>query len=334
MAIKKMREIATEERNTKIESMGMDELKRYLCMKNYQNPEKCPDCPGKKNCRAGQRAIVLLNEMEKQKMEEQMNEQMENAQVKARSRKDIAEEKKQIFITALQQPDMIQYLIDNYGNNRNSAREKLKYWRSAFPDIAEQYGFNEKFDALSGKMPRAMRQTADAKREGAIERYREAAAKDDPIAFMMDKYGIPRDKAVHNFYQWKKRYGEIKKEDLEVEKPMEDEVSVEDFLKENNVAVDSVEAGSNPKAVPSEAIAEEVKNEPKVNISPEAFTKSEEFYGELNAKFHELEMEKERIQNRLKWIEKAQDALAMTANLFNPESAIAKDLLRKSGSWG
>lgn len=309
MAIKKMREIATEERNTKIESMGMDELKRYLCMKNYQNPEKCPDCPGKKNCRAGQRAIVLLNEMEKQKMEEQMNEQMENAQVKARSRKDIAEEKKQIFITALQQPDMIQYLIDNYGNNRNSAREKLKYWRSAFPDVAEQYGFNEKFDALSGKMPRAMRQTADAKREGAIERYREAASKDDPIAFMMDKYSIPRDKAVHNFYQWKKRYGEIKKDDLPAEQTnaSSDEVSVEDFLKENNMNI--AEASS-------ESIVTEI-HEPTIHASMPVFSREDDFYGELNAKYYELDKEKADLLSRVAWIEKAQEALTMTAKVFN-----------------
>ena len=329
MAIKKIREIRTEERNHKIENMGMEELKRYLCMKNYQNPEKCKDCPGKKNCKAGQRAIVLLNEMEKKEMEKRMEE----TTVAKKTKQDVTEEKRRIFCMAMQEPDMIQFLIDNYGNNRNSAREKLKYWAGAYPDLAEQYGFWEKFKALYEKNPISCG-NAETKRYEAIKRYKEAVMQDDPIAFMMEKYGIDRGKALHNFGQWRKRYGEIKKEDLEVEKPVEDEVSVEDFLKENNVAVDSVEAGSNPKAVPSEAIAEEVKNEPKVNISPEAFTKSEEFYGELNAKFHELEMEKERLQNRLKWIEKAQDALAMTANLFNPESAIAKDLLRKSGSWG
>jgi len=311
MAIKKMREIATEERNIKIENMGLNELKRFLCMKNLQKPEKCRDCPGKKNCRAGQRAIVLLDEMEKQKMEEQMKEQQTTkpvveAEVK-RTRQELTEKRRQIFIAALQSPDMVQYMIDNNGNNKNSARQRLAYWGRVYPDIAEQYNFWEMFSGVKKDMPAYIRSHKDVRRYDAINRFKEALSQPDPIQFMMEKYGIDRTKAVHNYGQWKRRYGDIVKEDqlvkeVEVHVNVEaenDEVSVEDFLKEVN------------------AVAEEKHEDPVLVKADPVFTKADGFYGELNAKFYELEKEKASLTERIAWIEKAQEALVTTAKIFN-----------------
>lgn len=289
MAIKKNRTHDVEERNNRIEQMGLDELKRYLCMKNYQNPEKCKDCPGNRTCKAGQRAIVLISEREIRKMK--IDEGRKNS-IEVRR-----ENAKNNFIVAVNQPDMIQYLIEHDGNSRNAAREKLKNWGRMFPEIAEQYNFWEKLNKLTiGKTPDGRnKQTVEA-----IERYKEASEQDDPIAFMMEKYGIDRGKAIHNFGQWKRRYGEIKKEEPEVKENEEDEVSVEDFLKDFH--------------------AFKFSDEQKPTIT--LMQKENDFSGELNAKYYELEKEREELKARIAWINQAMDALVMTAKVFNPNTTL------------
>lgn len=284
MAIKKNRILDVEERNQKIETMGMQELRKYLCYKNNQDPNKCISCPGKMNCKAGQRAIVLLNEIA-------LQETMEaKKSTKGMSMNDRKKEVQMKFIQAFSQQDPIAFVMEKYGNNRNLARTKLRMWAKSNPDIAEQYGFWEKLNEAD-------------KRNGAIKRYEEAIKQPDPIAFMMDKYGWSKENAQHNLSQWKRRYGSVEKEETNVNK---DEISIEDFLKEHGSTEEAVQEAAEPEKQDGE------------------FGSLKGFSGELNAKYQELEREKDKLKDRLAWIEKAQDALAMTLNIFNPESAIGK----------
>lgn len=306
MAFKKNRLIAVEERNNRIEDLGIAELKKYLCMKNGQDPKKCDGCPGIKGCRAGQRAIVLLNEQELEEKKRQIDIGA-NRFGSPETRSKNAREK---FIQALNQPDMISFVMETYGNSRNCARENLKHWARKFPDVAEMYGFENKFDALSLCRKTVITGDALEKQRIAKEKYAEAASQPDPIAFCMEKYEWSRAKAVHNYGQWKRRYGEIKKEEETV---VNDDISVEDFLNEVETITESTQKSDEEVAVPEKQDGEvETKNQ---------------FLDDLNAKFRELDKEKERLKDRLVWIEKAQDALAMTLNIFNPESAISKGLL-------
>ena len=297
MAFKKNRLIAVEERNTKIENMCMEELKRYLCMKNNQKPEKCLECAGLKSCKAGQRAVVLLNEIELDKISQTEDLKRNNGS----NRTEIARKK---FIQAINQPDMIKFLMETYGGSRNLARENLKHWARMFPDVAERYEFERKFGELSLKTITKINGSALGKRTDAIRKYEEAKAQDDPIAYCMSVYGWDRAKAVHNYGQWKRRYGEM----MEDKKVDNEEISVEEFLRENGVERTE------------EVIQDEQENEKQDGLSKEMA----DFSGELNAKYRELEREKEKLKDRLSWIEKAQEALAMTLNIFNPDSAIGK----------
>ena len=316
MAYKKSRIVANEERNLKIEQMYLPELKKYLCFKFNQNPKKCEGCPGIKTCRAGQRAVVLLNEMETERMKRNDGDSPYDWMV-GKTRSEIRELTKKKFIYAMSQPDMIKYLMETDGSTRNCARERLKNWAKTYPDIAEQNDFKKKFDALALCHRTVLTGSGAEKKRIAMEKYAEAALQDDPIAFCMEKYGMDRAKAVKTYSQWKSRYGEIvkAKEDETVMEPVaetvvDEEISIEDFLKEVESPTQHTE-----KAAEEDEVLE--KQDGGVEIMTNLL-------GELNAKFRELEKEKDRLKDRLAWIEKAQDALALTLNVFNPDSAIGK----------
>lgn len=307
MAIKKNRAIQNKDRDERIENMGMDELKRYLCFKNNQDPTKCEGCPGSKTCKAGQRAIVLLNEMERAKM----NAEIENKKGKTLS--EIQENARRCFLDAAAQPEMIQYVMETYGNTRNAAREKLKNWARSHPDIAEQTGFWEKFGALTKRSPKNFQDNVYGRTSEAIRKYIEAAKQENPVQFVMDKYGMDRKNASHTYYQWRSRYKnriEVQEEKPVEEAPAEpesDEISVEDFLK-NYTMQDVVE--ENP--VPTLTVNSDI------NVVEEIVT-GNGFNAELNAKYTKLEKERVELLKRISWLEKAMDALKVTMDLFSEE---------------
>ena len=308
MAIKKNRMQSNEERNSKIEQMGLAELKQYLCMKNYQNPEKCKDCPGVKTCKAGQRAVLLLNEREVQQMTESSGR-------KGKTPEQMREIARKKFMVAAAQENPIEYVMKVNGNSRNAARESLKNWATKFPYIAEQSDFWNKLAGCCQKKLGHFRDKPHKNTLDAIERFKEALAQKDPITFVMEKYGWDRKKASHNFYQWKSRYGTVKEEP----KMEQDEVSVEEFL--NGIESEVVDAvGEMQAEEPSEQVKEVNAKEPvqlevKVVGSPD-------FYGELNVKYFELKNERDSLKARITWIERAMDALAITAKVFEPDKEL------------
>ena len=307
MAIKKNRMQSNEERNNKIEQMGLDELKQYLCMKNYQNPEKCKDCHGVKTCKAGQRAVLLLNEREVQQMTESSGRKGKTSE----QMREIARKK---FIVAAAQDDPIEYVMKMDGNNRNAAREKLKSWANKFPDITEQYDFWNKLAGVCQKKLGHFRDKPHKNTLDAIERYKEALVHKDPVAFVMKKYGWDRKKASHNFYQWKSRYGTVKEEP----KVEQDEVSVEEFLKE--VSTEDEEAVG---TVQEEEIVEKANETADCTVEqPPVIATDKNFFGELFGKYSELMEERNALYERIAWIDKAIDALVTTAKVFEPDKEL------------
>lgn len=311
MAIKKNRMQSNEERNNKIEQMGLAELKPYLCMKNYQNPEKCKDCQGVKTCKAGQRAVLLLNEREVKQVIDSgyKGKTMEQ-------RREIARKK---FVVAAAQDNPIEYVMKMDGNNRNAAREKLKHWAEMFPDIAEQYEFWNKLAGVCSKVLGHFRSGPHKNTLSAIGRYKEAAAQSDPIAYVMEKYGWERKQALHNYSQWKSRYGKVEEEQEVKKEPEEnDEVSVEEFLAgiEEEV-VDTVSKIEDEPPVQNVSEAEVSKVAP-----PPVIETNIDFYGELNVKYFELKNERDSLKARITWIEMAMDALVTTAKFFEPDKEL------------
>lgn len=322
MAIKKNRQISIEERNSKIENMELDELKKYLCMKNYQNPEKCFGCPGIKNCKAGQRAVVLLDKREKEQMSEQEKQELEKDNG---TRASYGGKMRTRFEEVCQQKNMIAFTIEKYEVNRNAAREKLKYWAKKQTDIAEKYGFWEKFSSGctrptgSGYSKYTGNRTEEAK-----QRYYEAAAQDDPIAFVMEKYGLDKKRAAHNFHQWARRYGKVKTAEEEQQMQNDDEISLEDFLKETE---NEPEPHEEPQPHEEPMSVENAAKEPKTAKKSDARFELDLKFAELDRKKHDAREQIANLERLIADIEKAQDAIAMTLNLLNPESAIAKGLL-------
>ena len=310
MAIKKNREIQTKDRDERIESMGMDELKKYLCYKNNQDPTKCDGCPGSRTCKAGQRAIVLLNEMERAKMNAE--NPVKNS-TKGKTMAEIQENARRCFLDAVSRPDMIQYVMQTYGNNRNSAREKLKNWARSHPDIAEQTDFWDKFNALSQKMPQGFKDKMDGRTSEAVRKYMEAMEQENPVQFLMDKYGMDRKNASHTYYQCRSRYKDIvpklKEESMQTKpaEPEEDDVSIEDFLKEY--------------APNEDAPAVSVNSE--VHAENDMTTCSVDFNAELTAKYNQLAKDRADLLARIEWIDKAMEALTVTMSLFSREGESA-----------
>lgn len=310
MAIKKNRMQSNEERNNKIEQMGLAELKQYLCMKNYQNPDKCKDCHGVKTCKAGQRAIVLLNEREVQKL-------IEGGFRKGKSNEQVKEATKKRFMAAAVQEDPIKYVMETYGNNRNAAREKLKHWATVYPEIAEQYDFWNKLAGVCSRTLGHFRSGPHKNTLNAVERYKEAAAQSDPIAFVMEKYGWERKQALHNYNQWKQRYGEVKEEPEVNREPENDEVSVADFLaevsKEVDEAVETIEEGP---------LNQNVSEGEYTVTPPPVIVTNINFYDGLTEKYLELNKERDALYERIAWIDKAIDALKTTAKVFEPDKEL------------
>lgn len=133
MAIKKNREAQVEDRNKKIKDMDWEEVKRYLCMKHYQNPEKCPGCLSLDTCNAGQRVMVLMAERDRRKADE---EKKTMAKKTGNTQKGWRKAKSEEYIrTALASEDPREFLMREEGLDKNKARKKLENWRRNHPDL-------------------------------------------------------------------------------------------------------------------------------------------------------------------------------------------------------
>ena len=230
--------------------------------------------------------------------------------LKSNSRK-LEEENRQQFIAACQAGDIVKHVMDTFEIARKRARSKIRYWAKKYPELEKEYDVLQRLYEESNNVFSYPNQ----QRAQAIVRYREAKEQEDPVAFIMEKYGLCRESAASKLRAWKHQYGdESEKAEEETVSGMEEEMSIEDFLKdgtEQTVSAEEITAAVN---VPNTVI----KAEP-----------ADGFRKELDGKYQELAKEKAWLEDRLAWIQKAQEALVMTMNLFDPESIIGRDLTGK-----
>lgn len=298
MAIKIGRQAMVEERDRKIEEMDIEELKKYLCMKNYQKPEKCFDCPGINTCKAGQRAVVLLDAKQREEVEESKSTYND-------ARKERIREK---FLEVLSKDNMTDFLVESEGLTRASARAKMIYWKNQFPEIASEHGFAEKF-AAERRQQSETEYNKGLRQEG-IERYKEAMAHDDPIKFVMSKYGIDRGQSIAKLSGWRNRYKDIDIHMEEQQVDNNDEVSVEDFLKE----VESHAGITSEEKQPDEETASEQKGE-RINACgiPAVLVDKA---NEIGRAMDKIKQQIDTMKQRYDELKKAQDAVMLTMEIM------------------
>ena len=127
MAIKKHRAIENEERNKKIKDMDMEEVKKYLCMKNYQDPNKCDGCLSISTCNAGQRVMEL-------KAEQKAKSDAPKMKRYGGGRRVVAENYVRQILAADSPHD---FLMQNEGINYKQARKKLENLHRNHPEMFE-----------------------------------------------------------------------------------------------------------------------------------------------------------------------------------------------------
>ena len=109
--------------NKKIEEINrLEDLKMYLCPRSNWNPWVCVDCESVKNCKAGQRARLLLDRETNPNNSEGIR---------------VDKTKKRLF-DALTSEDPIKWLRENAGmQGRHAATEFLRIGKNKYPDIVK-----------------------------------------------------------------------------------------------------------------------------------------------------------------------------------------------------
>ena len=176
MAIKKRRTIENEERNKKIKEMDMEEVKKYLCMKNYQDPDKCEGCRGLETCNAGQRVMEL-------KAEQKAKNVVPKKKHYGGGRKTVAENYIRQILASDSPHD---FLMQNEGINYKQARKKLENLHRNHPEMFAgvewpiRYKSHEKSIVEESK---ADEQTADKiNEEVSLEEFLNIVKAEDVIA--------------------------------------------------------------------------------------------------------------------------------------------------------
>jgi hypothetical protein len=129
--------IRTEElnRTPKIQEIeNLQDLKGYACAKVQHVKDwylKCVDCSGLKNCKVGQQAVKLVEESTAAKKAEET----------ANPKTSIRDQIEQIF----SQKEPVKALLESAGNIRpQSIYGKVNLWRKNYPDLEEKYHMLEK----------------------------------------------------------------------------------------------------------------------------------------------------------------------------------------------
>ena len=323
MAIKKARVLANEERNKRIEQMDINELKKYLCLKNGQNPDKCFECVGKSTCKAGQRAIVLLSG--KEKAEEKQTDGTE----KKLTKKEITERNRMVFISACQQEAPIKWLMERDSISRDAAMVKLKYWAKRYPEEALRYDYTNSI--ARDVVQRRESSWNRLQKEQSMAEYREAMSHENPVEYLMESRGISKKQAVQKIGNWKINHGKIvpdteEKTMTEHADQQSDKMSLDEFL--------GMVAGSDPGTVDkfigmvdgnetNVADVEEVsKDREETDVStavPEESSVSAALAAkrdQIVRKMEKAEQEIAALQARIEELKKARESVEITIRLF------------------
>lgn len=285
---------------TKIEQMDLDQIKSMLCPISNHDPLKCVGCKSVSGCPAGQRVNVLLDK--------------ETAKEKV----SVTTMKNRLFAAELaRSDDPVALMIKRTGCNYKAARQRISNWIKFYPDIMGHI-----------VLPGVSR--TDAIRKKLID----AIESGDPIKYYQTNGHTPQEaarKVIENgllkFPDIKARY---EKAGWGKEMKTDDEVSVEDFLKD--IAPEATETAVErlsdlpPEEIPFEA-------DKPVETQNKAVSGQTVINQELEKKYEQLSDEKERIreeirerEKRLAWLEEQQEAIVKVKNLLDPSTAIGKSL--------
>ena len=219
----------------KIESMGLGELKGYLCPKSHGDPKVCQKCPGKSACSAGQRAASLI------------------AQIEQATSGTIAEER-EIFRAACQSGNPMGWLIHEKGYNKGQAKEILIYMIERYPAITKEFGGRKQLmrdrpyrpakrpqtqpesttqpatEQIAAQQLKGPEDAEKTKTEAAPQKPKlkrdvsaanqahvqigrrnceEALKTGDPITFLMQVKGLTEKNAKQKFYNWRLKYKDL-----------------------------------------------------------------------------------------------------------------------------
>lgn len=260
-----------------LDSMSLEELADvYLCNKYGKDPIKCIDCEKHENCPPGKQAIKILNEMTEVKKPFKGAKGSAANHLKARKR---AEE-------ILRHADPIRYLVEVEGLKKHVARERIRKYKKTYPDL---------FDPADLTAPSRYSQTyADEIKAD----YLEAIKLEKPANYYMEKYGIKYDAAYQRFKYAERKFGaEVK------EMNTEDEVSLDDFLKEFAVEVEPETEEENAETKkPIQEDLPAVKQDNDQSQSNIEIQNHEQAQGDtvhIRTKYEELLLEKKQIQEEI-----------------------------------
>lgn len=111
------------------EIFDLQYLKKYACQKVKYRKDwslNCMDCPGLKNCKTGQQAMIIMeNETKTPEIEKDPDRKM--------------------IVDIFNSSDPVRTLLEKFINNRGpSVYAKVNVWRKNHPDLEEQYHMIEK----------------------------------------------------------------------------------------------------------------------------------------------------------------------------------------------
>lgn len=171
--------------NEKIENLNLIALRKYACAKINSQKDwylKCVECPGLDSCRAGKRAVEIIENDTKP------------------SEKKIPESSVR-FVEALKHPDPAQWLFDNgYYDKKWRANDALKKWRKNHESLE---------DFIDGFKRAGMTKAEHAK--ARIEKFFEGCDSEEELLkrFMADTPDSLTSAVISRIYDWQKKYPKL-----------------------------------------------------------------------------------------------------------------------------
>ena len=273
-----------------IETIGtLSELKAYCCPKVVHEKEwylRCVDCKGLKDCTAGRRAVELLNSQTRPQVSHNNHAWEYNERKKNECRN--------VYEQALKSGNAHKFLMDKYNLSNKSASQKLYNWKKKYEDITSKY-------------------SSDGMRK-AKDRIDEVFASADPIGYMIEHQGLSYIKARSTLSRWSLTYPDMEEKyhireymaktvgmgdkyknvtPVKVKKPEDDELSVEEFLKEQEEPNDIKAPAEKLNIIPEEVAPKET---PVNDILLSAIKQKQ---NEIRSKISDLENEIKVLETRI-----------------------------------
>lgn len=296
-----------KQEEVRIPQMDLEQIKTMLCPISNHDPLKCVGCKSLSGCPAGQRANVLLEEATKQKMIKQGIRPNNIARV-AKAR--------ELCVTATKTGNPVSYLMKTFGSSHNTAWARVLGWEKAYPDLMKGIDWRTKAKQEDGKSEEAYGNLETAIKSG------------DVYNWYVKNFHMPRSRVEKIMENGFKARPELKELYDRMQENQDDEISLEDFLKDipENGEETAVEQ-------PSEVEVKEIPTEEEKPVETEkkaAFGKTVVEI-ELEQKYKQIESEKKKVTEqieelgeRLKWLDSQQEALETVRKMFAQSTETGK----------